>query len=161
MPVRVIERLASPRTASAEPVMVGETIVISGHAAQLSPDLLPLVDRADALDRALDDRARRPEPAQVGASGRATSSGGMSWMWGCDVSTRLMKLACRLASIADMKTMTATPIATAVTMKIVCIRPSLQEAQGRDPLEGHPAVHGTFAGATRALIRAPSLTVVR
>ena len=48
-------------------------------------------------------------------------------MWGCDVSTRLRKLACRLASIADMKTMTATPIATAVTMKMVCIRPSLRK----------------------------------
>ena len=48
-------------------------------------------------------------------------------MWGCDVSTRLMKLACRLDSMADMKTMTATPIETAVTMKIVCIRPSFRK----------------------------------
>jgi hypothetical protein len=63
-------------------------------------------------------------PASIGCNGRAISSGGMSWMCGCVVRTRLRKFACRLDSIADMKTMTATPIATAVKMKIVCIRPS-------------------------------------
>jgi len=49
--------------------------------------------------------------ANVIAFVRATSSGAKSWMWGCDVSTRLRKLACSPASIADMKTMTPTPMA--------------------------------------------------
>ena len=48
-------------------------------------------------------------------------------MCGCEVSTRFRKFACRLDSIADMKTMTATPIDTATRMKIVCIRPSLRK----------------------------------
>ena len=36
IPVRLMERLASPRTASAEPVMVGEIFVISGHSRSCS-----------------------------------------------------------------------------------------------------------------------------
>jgi len=37
MPVSVIERLTAPRTASAEPDIVGETFVTSGHAFSSAP----------------------------------------------------------------------------------------------------------------------------
>ena len=45
-------------------------------------------------------------------------------MWDCEVSTRLMKFASSPASIADMNTMTATPIEMPPTMNTVCSRPS-------------------------------------
>src|SRR5581483_10351136 len=57
-------------------------------------------------------------------SGRATWSGGINWICGCEVSTRLMKFASRPASIADMKTITATPIETPPIMNSVCSLPS-------------------------------------
>ena len=96
------------------------------HGQHLIADLRPLVDRQHALRRALDRRCLHllgTASAGVARPRRVRRS----WIWGCDVSTRLMKLACSPASIADMKTMTATPIAMPLMMNIVCMRPSLRK----------------------------------
>ena len=74
-------------------------------------------------------------------------------MWGCEVSTRLMKLACSPASIADMKTMTADADGDAADDEHRLHAAFLEEADGGDPLEWQPAVHGVTG-----LIRWPVLT---
>ncbi len=56
MPARVIARLAWPRTARAEPDMVGETAITSGIACSSLDHLRPLVDRHNALARPLHGR---------------------------------------------------------------------------------------------------------
>ena len=79
--------------------------------------------------------------------------GRQSWMCGCDVSTRWMKLACRPASIADMKTMTRDADRDGGKDEQRLHSPFAQEAQRRDPLEGS---HGSWLAVRRRRERAPS-----
>ena len=102
--------------------MVGETPVTSGIANMRSRIFGHWsMDTTRWLGRWMIASSLGPTPSR---SGRAIWSGGMSWICGCDVSTRLTKLACRPVSKADMKTITPTPMAMPLMMNMVCIRPS-------------------------------------
>ena len=74
-------------------------------------------------------------------------------MWGCEVRTRLMKLACSPASIADMKTMTADADGDATYNERRLHPAFLKETDSGNPLEWHPTVHGITG-----LMRWPVLT---
>ena len=147
MPVRVIDRVASPRTASADPAAVGETAVTSGIAAISARTLghwsieISLCAGRWMVAASISPRRR----------GRATSSGAVSWICGWDVRTRLMKLACRPDSMADMKTITATPMAMPMAMKIVCMRPSRRKRR--------PTM--TSNGSQRFMARQPAPSIRR
>ena len=125
--------------------MVGATF---GHvrpvAAVCVADLLPLVDRAHALRRTL-HRCRHDHDRAARRSGRATSSGAMSWICGCDVSTRLMKLACMPGEHRRHEDDDADADGDAADDEHRLHPPSLQEADRGDPFEGQPAVHGSDA----------------
>ena len=64
-----------------------------------------------------------------------------------------MKLASSPASIADMKTMTPTPIAMPLTMNAGLHAAFVEETYRCDPLEGQPTVHGNTG-----LMRWPVIT---
>ena len=132
-------RRAPPAPSRSPPATPRST---SGIARICGDHGLPLVDRLQALQRRLHDRIFDAPPGRRAGSARATSFGGSSWMCGCAVSTRRTKLACSPASSADMKTITATPIATPLTMNTRLHASLAQEAQRHDPLERQPGFTG-------------------
>jgi hypothetical protein len=70
---------------------------------------------------------------------------------------RLDEFPCRPVSKADMKTMTATPMAIPVRDERGLHAPFAQEARRHDPFEGKPAVHhGLSLAATRGRSRESS-----
>ena len=102
--------------------MVGATAVTSGIASIWSRIFGHWsIEITRWLGRCTLASSNSPAPPR---SGRATWSSANSWICGCEVRTRLMKFASSPASIADMKTMTPTPMAIPPMMKRVCSRPS-------------------------------------
>ena len=136
--------------------MVGDTFVISGHVAQLVSDLLPLVDRADALYRALDDarndlgRGRMPQGARH-LIGRNELNVGLRREHALE---EVGLQACEHCRHED-DDRHADRDGGYDEERLH--PPFPQEAQGRDPFEWRPAVHDVRVVSTRALMRAPSL----
>lgn len=93
-----------------------------GHGEHLAADLRPLVDRDHPLARTL-HCSILDLPGGI-AQGTRHLIRREELDWGWEVSTRLIKFASRPASIADMKTITPTPIEMPPTMKMVCNLPS-------------------------------------
>ncbi len=151
MPISEIERLASPRTTSAEPVAAGDTT----RTCHWSIDLRRCNGACTVAPSRVPGRA-----PDGGPSARATSFGGSSWMCGCAVSTRRTKLACSPASSADMNTITPTPMAMPLTMNSVCIRPSRRKRSATIHSNGSQGFTG-FGRRRGALQRAGAAAIGR
>ena len=120
--VRVMARLTSPCTARAAPDAVGAASTTSGIALT-SAMIFCHWSIERTRWRGCWMMAASTEPFST-PSARVVSGSGMSTMWAWVLSTRCTKLACMPVSRADMKTITATPMATPIMMKAVCMRPS-------------------------------------
>ena len=119
MPTMLTARVAAPRTASADPAATGETATMAGSSCRTRRSACHW-----SIDRTRCNGIWTIASSKPGRKGLATSSRGCSVMWAWALSTRLVRLACRPVSRADMKTITAMPTETPDMMNSVCMRPS-------------------------------------
>ena len=188
MPVSELLRPALPRTARPEPAATGATTRTPGRAwicaatarhwsmdfsrcrggCTMAPSMAGVWAAGSALAADLGQVLVGPASGPP-RSCRVTCWAGSNWTWAWALSTRRMKLACRPDSSADMKTITATPMATPVMMNRVCKRPSRRKRSATIHSEGSqvgnigapPAQGAGAAGAAEpaaARTRAPAAT---
>ena len=167
MPVKEMPRLALPRTARPEPAATGATTRTPGKAW-----IWAATARHWSIDFRRCNGGCTMAPSRPGgpASGpprscRVSCGGASNWRWAWALSTRRMKLACRPDSKADMKTITATPMATPVMMNRVGRRPSRRKRSATIHSKGsqvrniaRPGAQGADAGRAAARTRAPAAT---
>ena len=188
MPVSEMPRPALPRTARPEPAATGATTRTPGRAwicaatarhwsmdfsrcrggCTMAPSMAGVWAAGSALATDLGQVLGGPATGPP-RSCRVTCWAGSNWTGAWALSTRRMKLACRLDSSADMKTITATPMATPVMMNRVCKRPSRRKRSATIHSKGSqvgnigapPAQAAGAAGAAEpaaARTRAPAAT---
>ena len=188
MPVSELLRPGLPRTARPEPAATGATTRTPGRAwicaatarhwsmdfsrcrggCTMAPSMAGVWAAGSALAADLGQVLGGPATGPP-RSCRVTCWAGSNWTGAWALSTRRMKLACRPDSSADMKTITATPMATPVMMNRVCKRPSRRKRSatihsdgsqvgniGAPPAQGAGAAGAAEPAAART--RAPAAT---
>ena len=121
MPTTDTERLASPRVIKAAPSTAGETTLTSGNCSSWSITLCHWSMPWARCSGICTVAASRASSGQSGAApvGETRLLAASSSICAWPVSTRFTKLACKPVSNADIKIMTATPMAMPTTINKV------------------------------------------